>query len=157
MQVASLDWLPSQTSPISFHHLNLCYTRHLFKCSSFPQFVPLAQKPFCDTAAISEKFQVTGEESSGALAWELFSKINHYCSRIQWAITDDQTAARLQSCHQHRCAQNPREAESIICTCMEFSKSGLWHLFRPLLVETLKVPALPGECLLWVSPEVLAG
>lgn len=74
MQVASLDWLPSQTSPISFHHLNLCYTRHLFKCSSFPHFVPLAQKPLCDTAAISEKFQVTGEGSSVALARELFSK-----------------------------------------------------------------------------------
>jgi len=40
----------------------------------FSPFMPLAQKPLCDTAAISGKFQVTREGSCGAPARELFRK-----------------------------------------------------------------------------------
>ena len=96
MQGASLDWLPSQTSPIFFHHLNLCYTSHLFKCSFFFPFMPLAQKPLCDTAAISGKFQVTGEGSCGAPARELFRKKSPLLLSTTGCYSLDQTATRLQ-------------------------------------------------------------
>lgn len=63
--------------------------------------MPLAQKLLCDTAAISGKFQVTGEGSCGAPARELFRKKNHHCSRVQRAITY-LTKLQLDFSHRHQ-------------------------------------------------------
>lgn len=156
MQVASLDWLPSQTSPISFHHLNLCYTRHLLKCSSSPHFVPLAQKPLCDTAAIFEKFQVTGEGISGALARELFSK------KITTALEYNGPLLTWPNC-----SETSVVPPTPMCSETQGSWKHCWRLYGVLYGGTMaapchrgrnsKVAALPGECLLWVSSKDLVG
>lgn len=79
-----------------FHHLNLCYTSHLFKCSVFSPFMPLAQKPLSDTASISGKFQVTGEGSCGAPARELFRKKSPLLLSTTGHFSLDRTETRLQ-------------------------------------------------------------
>lgn len=101
MQVASLDWLPSQASPIFFSPFELMLHKSFIQMFIFFPFMPLAQKLLCDTAAISGKFQVTGEGSCGAPARELFRKKNHHCSRVQRAITH-LTKLQLDFSHRHR-------------------------------------------------------
>lgn len=100
MQVASLDWLPSQTSPAFFHHLNLCYTSHLFKRSFF--------SPSClwlksHSVTLRQSLENSRSPGRGVMVLQQQSSLgkNHHRSWVQWAISH-LTKLQLDFSHHHQ-------------------------------------------------------